>query len=334
MKTKQLLLLIISFMVQGCVIAKSVNTPMTLPPDAFWIKNHWQTVSPAHWRSTKTILPGLNTIGLTNLFMSGSAQPTQTNLIWLKQFIGKNHPALIIDLRQETHVFVNSGLPISIYYKKNQINWSKTTPDVLAIEQLWLKELVMQKMLVVNQLGKATAGFKRPTHSMNLTIDEVITEEEIAKKAGFNYFRLTVPDYHPPSPYQVDQFLALLKTLTNNTWVHFHCAGGKGRTTLFMVMRDILANGKSLSLPEIINRQFLIGGINLLGRSSSLQHHPWKKKFHDARADFIQLFYRYANTAYPRESFSHWLEKQDRGLYRNTLKSAAYPKFNQPRSLW
>lgn len=316
----------------------ALSTPnQKLPPEAFWVKNHWKSMDglalnePVNWRK----IPGyievvrknnlhINTKGLDNLFISGSASPPFGAIRWLQETYGKKYPVYIIDLRQETHLLIN-GLPISIFYKKDQINWGKSSAEIDASEQNQVKQILTKGTLHINTLGRPKEGFKVPLDPVTISVKTAFTEAEAVKKTGIGYFRIHVPDYHPPSPKQVDQFLTLIEKIPPNSWLHFHCAAGKGRTTLFMVMRDIIANGKELGLEDIVNRQALLGGIDLLKHSKSLAVQPWKRPYHQARMDYLKLFYTYIHTgAYSKQNFSTWIVQQPNSAYKSVLTTDAY----------
>lgn len=305
---------------------------LQIPSQAFWIKNHWpkeiDLSPPGQWRASTELAPlmkeGLNIKGLGSLQISGSLSPTLDNLLWLKKNFGLNRPIYLIDLRQETHLYVN-GLPISIFFKRDEINWGKSPSQIHAEEQVWIAYFSKVKTLIINSLSKPIKGFKTAINPSSLAIKTVYAEKDAATKAELSYIRIEVPDYHPPSPQQVDTFLNYLNQLPKNAWLHFHCAGGKGRTTTFMAMTDIVHNGKELSISEIIKRQAGLGGVNLLGESPSLSAQPWKKEYHQARKEFITLFYRYINEAYPQQTFSYWLNQQKKpSAYTKLLKTKAY----------
>lgn len=322
---KKFILSTLSLLVFASLKAQALQT---LPLDAGWVSNHWCNTKeciekPVRWRSSmsKSHL-NLNTTGLEVLYSSGSAAPSVTNLYWLKNSYGKNHPLYLIDLRQETHLEVN-GLPVSVFYKQNAINWGKTPAQINTSELAWSKQLSEGKSLLLYELAHNKKGIKSLQSPISLHLKTVSTEEEAAHSVGINYFRLYVPDYHPPSPSQVDSFLALVNTLPPKAWLHFHCAAGKGRTTTFMVMRDILANASEVSLKDIVTRQAQLGGINLLSTKSATV--PWKVQYRTARKEFIELFYQYVySKAYLNQSFKSWVAKQKEGPYRLLLKSQAY----------
>ncbi|BCA94706.1 protein-tyrosine-phosphatase [Legionella antarctica] len=308
-----------------------------LTSGAFWIKNHWPNndgspqVAPVHWRSATSsieVLDGkkvkINKKGMNALFISGSAAPTLGNMIWLRKTLGKTHSVYIIDLRQETHLYIN-GLPISLFYKRDEINWGKTPRAISDAEYSWVEYFLSSGVAKINKLGKPQAGFKVPIEPVIVPIKEAYTEQQAAQKAGVAYVRIEVPDYHPPTPGQVDQFIAIINNAPLNTWLHVHCAAGKGRTTTFMIMRDILANAKYVHLKDIITRQAGLGGIDLFGRSPSIAAQPWKKEYHCARKDYIKLFYTFVHSgAAANQTFTSWIEKQPDSPYKSILKSYAY----------
>lgn len=320
-----------------CLPVKAANPNLKLPPEAFWIKNHWKSdygltlTEPVNWRKIpgyESLVKGthIKTQGLDKLFMSGSASPTLGALRWLKKTYGHKHPIYIVDLRQETHLLIN-GLPISVFYKKDQINWGKSPSEISESEQNWVKQIAAEKTMQINTLGRPKDGFKVPIDPVTLSVKTASTEAQAVKKAGMNYLRINVPDYHPPSPQQVDQFLTLIEKIPADSWLHFHCAAGKGRTTLFMVMRDIIANGKELSLEDIVSRQAFLGGINVLGQSKSLTVQPWKREYHQARMEFIKLFYTYIHTdAYLHQKFSTWIVIQPSSAYKSFINTEAYQR--------
>ncbi|KTD43354.1 fused DSP-PTPase phosphatase/NAD kinase-like protein [Legionella quateirensis] len=338
--------LFVTFALLGACIHAAVSSHIImnpskspeLPSGAFWIDNHWRKnpqttqAEPFRWRSTSHNFsnsnenkPEVSLKGLSHLFISGSANPTEANMMWLKKNYGSRHQVFIIDLRQETHLFIN-GLPISIFYKKDEINWGKTLTEINKTEQNWVNYLSIKGTVQINNLGRPISGIKVPTNPVTVSIKNTHTEKEISQLSGLEYFRIPVPDYHPPSPEQVDHYLTLFKKLPAKAWLHYHCAAGKGRTTTFMVMHDILANGTQVSLSDIVTRQSRLGGINLFEPSESLSTQPWKNEYHRARIDFIKLFYTFVHKGiYPNQSFTQWINNQPDGPYKSILSTAAYP---------
>ena len=103
--------------------------------------------------------------------------------------------------------------------------------------------------------------------------------------------------------------MTFVKKLAPGTWLHFHCRGGKGRSTTFMVLYDILRNGKHVSLDDIVKRQQLLGGSILL-EISEKKAAEWKRDAAIERKRFIEQFYEYATSdkGYPQKSWTEWCE--------------------------
>jgi len=97
--------------------------------------------------------------------------------------------------------------------------------------------------------------------------------------------RITVTDHRSPLDDQVDLFVQSVKNLPKETWLHFHCRGGAGRTTTFMSMYDMMHNAKNVSFEDIMKRQTLIGGSDLL-------NHEEEDKS-ETRSDFMNNFYSF-----------------------------------------
>ncbi|MEQ8224825.1 MAG: hypothetical protein ABRQ37_21075, partial [Candidatus Eremiobacterota bacterium] len=84
---------------------------------------------------------------------------------------------------------------------------------------------------------------------------------------------------------QVDNFITFYKNLSPDTWLYFHCKAGRGRTTTFMTMYDMMRNYDKAGRDDIIKRQWLLGG-------AKLSEKPVDEAEKD-RWDFIVKFYDY-----------------------------------------
>lgn len=119
-----------------------------------------------------------------------------------------------------------------------------------------------------------------------------------------SYIRIPVTDKEKPSDDMVDYFVQFVQSLPQNTWVHFHCEEGLGRTTTFMAMYDIMKNAKKVNLEDIMNRQVLIGGQDLLDNKINTSTNAKE------RAEFIKKFYEYSlqNNNNFKITWSQWLK--------------------------
>lgn len=270
---------------------------------------------PKNFRSSKTPYPrhtkhAPSRVGLDDLNISGSAQFTKNNLENMMRDL-KVHSGYIIDLRQESHGFLNNS-PISWYGLNNAENRKRTPDQIETVEYRLIHKLAPLKHTTVYDRIRKKNGevvFK-PRLFYYQTAS---TEKELIDSIGFKYIRIYVLDKHPPTNQQVDQFVEFVKGLpkTNTPWLHFHCRAGKGRTTTFMILYDIIRNAHKVSFETIIKRQTLIGGKDFMNVAAM---RPAQIPMNQIRMKLLEKFYQYAKDpkGYPMTSWSHWLK-------RNTL---------------
>lgn len=240
--------------------------------------------------------------GLAELLLAGSAQFSPRTLQNALKLL-ENHKIWIVDLRRETHGFVDE-VSISWFANQNQSNLGLSTENIVKQEEMLLGDIERQSVLMVNQILDKEGGAIQKTKRYIIDVENVRNEAKLASELDAGYFRLAVRDHNHPDDEAVDQFLNFLKELPEKATLYFHCRGGKGRTTLFMSMVDMLHNAKKVSLNDIIARQALIGGSDLFAPEED----TWKKETDQARKDFISAFYKYAKDAkgYPKQSWSEW----------------------------
>lgn len=223
------------------------------------------------------------------------------NKLQLLNAIKKMHePIYIVDLRQESHGFINGDLPISLYGNHNAINQNLTAEQLHTIENKVLKEISSQPNLIFVQRDKtAKYNFYGDAEkgiwgsSITIPIHEVASEKMFVKSLGLFYQRFPVTDHMPPDNYTVIQFLNFYQTLPENSWLYFHCHGGAGRTTTFLAMVAILKNGETTTLNAILARQHVLGGSNL--RDIKITRPLWFTQAARQRLEFIQQFYNYVH---------------------------------------
>ena len=244
--------------------------------------------------------------GLESLKAATSAQFSEKTLKnALKQLQG---PVWMIDLRRESHGYVN-GIPISWYKPHNDSNQDLTTTALLLREQAMVLALNEFNPLIVQRITKKTAGIIHSSEPFEVAIERLETEQQLTKRLGLEYRRLQVLDRNKPDDAVVDEFIQMIKTLPADATLYFHCRGGKGRSTTFMILYDMLKNGKTVSLVDIVLRQQLIGGVNVFNTQTK-PGGEWMAQIRIDRKDFIEAFYRYATDAngYPKKTWSEWLQ--------------------------
>ncbi len=256
-------------------------------------------------KSDETLLPSVQ--GLKNLNILGSAQFSEQNLAFLLKHIDHPKNLFIVDLRQEWHGFLNTGIPVNWYGVRNASNAGKTITQIMHEEKEQLNCLLERKNIVLSKIvHKDKLGKELPeVSSVPFRVNKIFTEEELAAKYHLGYIRIPVGDALSPNKEMVDRFIDFVKTLPKDSWIYFHCAAGRGRTTSFMVMYDILKNANSVSFDDIIKRQYLLGGADLskFGSDSS-----WKYAYAVQRYQFLKDFYTYVKSTVNTNQQMSWSE--------------------------
>lgn len=228
--------------------------------------------------------------GLEALHISGSAQFSQLSWKAILKALNYQGPIFVIDLRQETHGFLN-GAAISLYAKQDAGNRGKSDSAIRKAEDAWLAKLKQQKEVTVGVVEEKNDGIITKTKPMVFNVQSVLSEQQVVEETGAGYLRLYVLDHTPPLPEQVDAFMQFVLKLPKKAWIHFHCAAGNGRTTTFMTIYDMMHNAKKVSFEDIISRQFYIGGADLFKRvDPSRSKYPYTQE----RQLFLKHFYEYA----------------------------------------
>lgn len=222
--------------------------------------------------------------GLRNLPFSGSGQYFEDNLLagltLIKQ-IAPDHQIILVDLREESHGFIN-GIPMSwTNGETNDANLHKTVEEIEEDERFKLEELVKQ--------GIITVSLKDDKGTQTIVMNSARTERELIESLGLTYFRMPITDHIRPSDQFVDQFVSFIRHLPKDAWVHFHCKGGSGRTTTILTMCDMIQNTSKVSLDDYFIRQYLLGGKDL----RELDKNSFKFEVSKERLAFIQQFYTY-----------------------------------------
>ncbi len=241
----------------------------------------------------------LNLQGFIHLKISGSAQFSERTFMKMVRNLSLRPEKLIVlDLRQESHGFIN-GKPVSwTDGNYNYANVNKTKSEIEVDENQLLRLAAQAKKILINPV-------KEP---VTLTVYTVKTERDLVESLGSAYIRLPVTDHNRPTNEVVDQFIQLVKSLPADYWIHMHCKGGKGRTTTFLTLYDMIHNARCVSLQDILARQYLIGGIDL---TAVQKQDSEKTRAANERLEFIQQFYLYCQQVPGFDvRWSDWVKKQ------------------------
>ena len=235
----------------------------------------------------------LNLNGLESLNISGSQQFSKDNFDLLLKSINANLPILIVDLRQESHGFINE-YPISFSNEKNDGNLGLSKTLVNLTEKKQLKNI---------ELNNPLTFYNNP--KMSITPIEVLSEKQFIKSIPLSYSRVPVTDTKLPTNEMIDYFINIVKECSKDNWFHLHCKAGFGRTTIFMSMYDMMKNYKNATSQEIINRQLALANFNDEGI----------KKFTTTDVmNFLNKFYNYCNDSNGdyNTTWSSWLNNSNK----------------------
>lgn len=191
---------------------------------------------------------------ISALDVSGSSQFSPKQLNNLITLINKES-ILIIDLRQESHGFINEDIAFSYYGNAEVLN-SGLSPNAVIMKEIKdLEEINLNREIeLFRKVGEK--GFKK-------LVKKVSTEGELVRANNIQYIRLSVKENELPTSEVVDNFINIVKNKPTKIHTHFHCKDGGYRTTLFLTMYQIMKDKDIKSLDEIIKYQQRNNGSNL-----------------------------------------------------------------------
>jgi hypothetical protein len=248
-------------------------------------------------------------VGLDSLHISGSSEfsfASYDKMIAKIKSVAPG-PIYIVDLRQESHGFVN-GIAVSAYVSRDWVNVGKSTAQVEKDERAWLRSALKAPVEI-----SVLDDDKNAYETYKIAVDNVLTEKEFVTSRGQNYLRIQATDHSSFTNEQVNDFVKFYKKLPQDAWLHFHCMAGEGRTTQIMVMYDILRNGKQVSFEDIVNRQYLLGGNNATKITVSNEKDAYKVPLYKEKVKLLKKFYEYVTTN-PDDlpiSWSKWIKEHN-----------------------
>lgn len=265
-----------SIFVINFVVKASNSDIVILVLDLF----NYNNTLPKNFRNSLTLAningnEDFNLNGIDKLNTSGSSQFSGYNIHLLINTIKTDLLITIIDLRQESHGFIN-GLAVSWANSQNNANADLTRDQVLLAEQ--------------NKLNAIKLNIPITLHDYKNKIiipTKVQDENQLVKLNSLSYIRIPVRDGGIPTDDMVDYFISYIATQSPNSWIHFHCKQGIGRTTTFMIMYDMIKNNKYVTADEIIKRQLKLANFN---------ETDLKTFYSNERMDFLENFYKYCKS--------------------------------------
>ncbi len=218
--------------------------------------------------------------GMRQIQASGGSLPRFPGLT-IRLSSLKADKIIIVNAESEPMDYVK-GLPISILGYRDKIPEGKH----------YIRRLVF------------TGSLEVPPHL-------ITPESEEAPKYGFDYKNIIIRSRFTTPDSNIDSFITFLDHLPQNVWIHFHCHHGKGRTTLMLVMLDILKNAPHVALKDIVRRQHLVGFIDLFN-TTVWKKGSYTKEMLENRKKFIEKFYAFVcqRKAGGIQRWSEWHQQQ------------------------
>ena len=230
--------------------------------------------------------------------MSGSAQFSEAQFGDLAEKLREQSEEVwIVDCRLETHGLIN-GIAVSWCGDDNGANLGKTVEEV-ETEEKALSDLTGKTVMAY------TAEKDQPKDGVELVVEKWETERALVENEGMRYMRLACPDHCWPPSEVIDSFIGFAAGLEKDTWLHFHCQAGSGRTGAFMTIYEMMQK-TDVPVEEILQHQADTGSGNLVERADP-EKSPDKKE----RCVLARAVYQYiqANKESGYEvKWSDWLE--------------------------
>lgn len=282
-----------------CLVQESLNptTPVMYLRDSSLIKLYYEG----------------DLTGIDTLKLSASAMPNALNWEEIRNHIHQQNTILpekiiVIDLRQESHGYLNN-MAITLNSTHNWVNLHKTNEQAKTDEENWL--LLLKNQSVVS--GVLTPQqFETHNYVQGTSFDvlSVQSEEDVVRSNYFDYQRFYVSDHRAPLDSEVDNFIAFYRQLSPDVWLHIHCRGGKGRTTTFLTLIDMLHNADKVSFKTILARQAAIPPFYDL--AAVFRSDPDLTIFYVERLHFLEQFYKFAQATLQGYSgtWSEWKSMQ------------------------
>lgn len=206
----------------------------------------------------------INMTGLDLMKASGSSQYSEVALaLLMKKLASQTRHVAICDLRHDDHLFVD-GKNVSGFQTKGALLSARTPEDIIQSVNALRDSLRTKKGIKVRAIDtKYPKDNYDKRFSLRTTPHTVETPQDLVTRLGGDYLLIGSKRFADVADDDLDRVLEYVKTMPEDTWIHFHCRKGKSRTTFFMALYDLLRNADKVSMEDVVRRQHLIGGINL-----------------------------------------------------------------------
>ncbi len=227
----------------------------------------------------------LSSLGINAI---ASGQFSENELLAVRKKFPKEK-IIIVDLRRESHGFID-GESVSWRAAFEKSNENKTAAQIISQEKSLLLASKRNDKIIVNKIleNNPENGWYKQVEPQIIKVGKAINEEDLAKKNGFKYKRFTVQDHARPLDSELAHMVSFIRNLPQDQKIYVHCAAGKGRTTTFLTLFDIIKNGHNTKLETIFKRQNSLGGTRLDDISEKSE---WRRKLSEERLKMLEDFY-------------------------------------------
>lgn len=218
----------------------------------------------AKFRTMQDKIVSSEKVDLTGLReLSASGGPVVDFRVLKKQLGDIKKEIIIIDGISERHGYINNK-PTTFF------GYHRRTPD--------LRYLIRRLFF---------------TGTLKVLPKQIVPESIMAKRYGFGFKNLRINSRLLTPHLFVDEFISYFDTAPKNLWFHFHCRHGKGRTSMALVMFDIIKNAPHVALEDIVKRQHLLGSVDLFDVTEWKANGTYSSKTLEERKKFIKDFYTF-----------------------------------------
>lgn len=239
-----------------------------------------------------------STAGLHDMRLSGSSQFSEVGIDLFMKKIAKQDPSVhvvILDVRQDEHLFVN-GQNASLFQKKDEL------VSIRGLEAEKRSLVKLKRQLEGASVRLRALTYRKedfdPCFSLRIKVKRVETPDELVRRKGADYIRMPYNKYIGIDDASLSHLIESVESAPTSSWFHVFCRNGRGRTTFFMTLIDIIHHADTVPFEEIVRRQHFIGGINLFDITPKDSN--WMNEM-DAKKERIVLlarFHRYVREEY------------------------------------
>lgn len=150
---------------------------------------------------------------------------------------------------------------------------------------------------------------------LSVNKNDIKPESQVAAEYDFRYFHLPLKERTIPTDNFVENFIKIIDGIPSKAWIHTYGQSGRGRTSLAMVMVDVLKNSTHVSCHDIMKRQYLLGSQNLED-TSLWRNGTYTQEMLNNRKNFITSFCKFVKQR--ANGIHSWTEWKKTGNYNHS----------------